>query len=215
MRVYFISGLGADERVFQKLTLPESLEIIHIHWPEIAKGENLESYCRKIAKLVDTTQEFAIVGLSFGGMVATELTKMLKPKITIIISSVSTRKELPLSYKKISAISFQKIVPRFLLNKVYPFTYWYFGVKDKAEKLLLKQIMADTSTYFLKWAITEILIWKNDKRPERFVHIHGDNDNIFPISNTEADITIKGGGHFMVYNKAAEISQILKEKLLN
>jgi pimeloyl-ACP methyl ester carboxylesterase len=214
MKVYFISGLGADERVFEQLTLPESLEVVHIHWPQIAKHETLETYCRKIAAMVDTTQEFAIVGLSFGGIVATELTKMLAPKTTIIISSVSTRRELPLSYKIVSALGIQKIVPRFLLNKVYPFTFWYFGVKDKTRKLLLRQIMAGTSTRFLKWAINEILIWKNDKRPQNLVHIHGTADRIFPLNNTRADIIIKGGGHLMVYDNAAEISNILKDKLV-
>lgn len=41
MNLYFISGLGADERVFQKLTLPEQYKIHHIKWPELAEKESL------------------------------------------------------------------------------------------------------------------------------------------------------------------------------
>jgi hypothetical protein len=32
MNAYFISGLGADKRIFSKLKLNEKINIIHIDW---------------------------------------------------------------------------------------------------------------------------------------------------------------------------------------
>jgi hypothetical protein len=213
MNIYFISGLGADERVFQKLTLPEKYQINHIKWPELSENETLKSYCHKISELIDTSQDFSLIGLSFGGIVATEITKFLKPKITIIISSISTRDELPFHYKICRLLKLNKIVPAFSMNKVYPFTYWYFGVKEQADKKLLKQVIKDTSPKFLKWAINEILNWQNEIRPNNLFHIHGTSDRLFPFSQTNADQSVKNGGHLMVYTNANKVSALIQDRL--
>ncbi len=213
MNLYFISGLGADERVFQKLTLPEKYNINQIKWPELSENETLQSYCHKISKLIDTSQDFSLIGLSFGGIVATEITKFLKPKMTIIISSISTQNELPFLYKICRLLRLNKFVPAFTMNKVYPFTYWYFGVKELADKKLLKQVIKDTSPKFLKWAINEILNWQNEIRPTNLYHIHGTSDRLFPFSQTHADQAVKNGGHLMVYTNANTVSALINDLL--
>jgi hypothetical protein len=67
MKVYFISGLGADERAFQRLVFPQSWTVSHLQWIEPARGESLESYVARFSKLIDSTAPFALVGLSFWG----------------------------------------------------------------------------------------------------------------------------------------------------
>jgi len=213
VNLYFISGLGADERVFQKLTLPEQCKINHIKWPELSVNETLDSYCHKISEMIDTSQEFRLIGLSFGGIVATEISKFLKPKTTIIISSISTRYELPFYYKICGILGLNNWVPAFAMNKVYPFTYWYFGVTEPADKKILKQVIKDTSPKFLKWAINEILNWKNEIRPDNLFHIHGTNDKIFPFTQTKADKAVVNGGHLMVYTNANIVSDLIVARL--
>ena len=215
MTVYFISGLGADERVFQRLVLPNEWESIHIKWPIIEPKETLQSFSKKIAQQINISQPFAVVGCSFGGIVATELKALLPPHQTIIISSVSVRKELPLSYKLLGALRINKIVPKHFLNKVYPFTYWYFGLQNSSDQQLLKQIMLDTPTHFLKWATHEIIHWKNNNRPEKLFHIHGNGDRIFPPAGLKIDYTIPDAGHFMIHTHAAEVSKVLREQINN
>jgi pimeloyl-ACP methyl ester carboxylesterase len=213
MTAYFISGLGADERAFQKLSLPIEWTIKHLKWLAIAPNETLESYVLKFSKLIDTSKEFSLVGLSFGGIMATELNKILLPKTTILISSISTKYELPVLYRLVSVLRLNRLAPTALLNKVFPFTHWYFGTKTKEEKILLEQIIHDTPPLFLKWAINEILHWKNEERPTNIFHIHGTKDKIFPISNLKVDFKIENGGHFMAYSKADEVSKVLIERL--
>jgi hypothetical protein len=133
------------------------------------------------------------------------------PKTTILISSISTKYELPVLYKMVSVLRLNKLMPSSLLNKVFPFTHWYFGTKTKEEKILLKQIIHDTSPLFLKWAINEILHWKNVERPDNVLLIHGTRDRIFPIDKLNVDFKIENGGHFMVYSEAKEISNILEK----
>ena len=115
-------------------------------------------------------------------------------------------------YKFIGYTKFNRIVPSFLLNRFYSFTGLFFGIKPQQEKMLLKQIIHDTPPQFLKWAINEIINWENEIKPENVYHIHGYEDKIFPVRKTNADEKINGG-HFMVYNKANEISKILIEKI--
>ena len=43
------------------------------------------------------------------------------------------------------------------------------------------------------------------------VHIHGNNDGIFPIKHIKNCIVIEGGTHVMILNKAKEISKLLLE----
>ena len=215
MNLYFISGLGADERVFKKLTLPEQYKINHIKWPELSQNETLHSYCVKISELIDTSQAFSLIGLSFGGIVATEISKFLQPKATIIISSISTRNGLPIHYKICGLLRLDKLVPAFTMNKVYPFTYWYFGVTEPADKKLLKEVIHDTPTKFLKWAINEILNWQNEVRPDNLFHIHGTNDKLFPFSLTKADKAVENGGHLMVYTNADLVSDLIRMRLGN
>jgi hypothetical protein len=37
------------------------------------------------------------------------------------------------------------------------------------------------------------------------VHIHGDNDKIFPVKKIKPTHIIEGGTHMMIYNRAKEI----------
>ena len=92
MKLYVISGLGADKRVFQYLTL--NYELIPIDQINPQGNESIKTYSIRLAQKIDTSEKFGIVGVSFGGLVAVEISKQLKPAITILISSVETRGEL-------------------------------------------------------------------------------------------------------------------------
>ncbi|MDR3351944.1 MAG: hypothetical protein LBO00_02830, partial [Zoogloeaceae bacterium] len=67
------------------------------------------------------------------------------------------------------------------------------------------------STIAMRWALHALLIWRNDEKPEALVRIHGTQDRLLPCRH--ADIAIAGGGHFMVVNRAAECSEILRRSM--
>jgi hypothetical protein len=69
------------------------------------------------------------------------------------------------------------------------------------------------SRNYMKWAVNEILDWKNETRPSNLFHIHGTKDRILPHQRTGADVKIPGGTHLMVHNRSEEISEILTERL--
>ena len=109
MIIYFISGLGADRRVFQKLKLPEGFTAQYIDWIKPFEDESLEAYSKRMATAIDTSKPFVLVGLSMGGMVSIEIAKFTQPKLVILISSIKSIDELPWYYKLGGTFQLDKI----------------------------------------------------------------------------------------------------------
>ncbi|QNK63990.1 alpha/beta hydrolase [Pedobacter sp. PAMC26386] len=213
-RVYFISGLGADSRAFRKLVFPPDFELVHLDWIPPKPNESLEDYAARLALKIDITSQFYLIGLSFGGMLAAEIAKKLNPAHTFLISSTPTFKELPWYYRVTGKLKLQKLVPVSLLKKGNGIGLKFLGAKTPDELQLLKQLVTDSDPYFIKWAMTCILTWKNRERPLNLTHIHGTADHILPIRFTlKPDFIIKRGGHFMVYANAREIQEIIYSNL--
>jgi len=207
--VYLFSGLGADERVFQNLDLTEC-DVTFIKWVAPFKDESIVDYAARLLTQI-TTQEPILIGLSFGGMMAIEVAKLIPVKKVILISSAKTKKEIPFYFRWAGALRLNKLLPARLLKSANAFTYWYFGVVDNSERKMLQVILNDTDPMFLKWAIDKIVHWKNVTVSDNAVHIHGTKDRILPLRYVKADHTIPGGGHFMVWNKADEIAALIKK----
>ncbi|RZK59975.1 MAG: alpha/beta hydrolase [Pedobacter sp.] len=207
--VYFISGLGADERVFQFLDLSD-IEHRFIKWNEPRKNESLSSYCHELAEQIDKNNEVILIGISFGGIIAQEISKIVTCKKIIIISSVKTKSEFSWQLMLASRLQIHKIAPIWFLRLSNKLTAdYYFGTKSKAESKLLHQIIKDTNPKFLVWAIHQIMNWDSGELSPNLVHIHGTSDKIFPIKNIKNSIEIPNGGHFMIVNKATQIEQLI------
>ena len=212
-RIYFISGLGADRRVFRKLVFPEHFELVYLDWISPVPNETLESYATRIATNIDTSAPFYLIGLSFGGMLATEIAKRLTPIQTFLISSIPVFKNLPWYYRMAGRASLQKMVTLSLIKTSNSVGLKFMGATTLEDRTLLKQLVKDSDARFIKWALTCILTWRNTERPTNLTHIHGTADNILPIKYTKPDAVIKGGGHFMVHSNATEIRKIIMDKM--
>ena len=76
----------------------------------------------------------------------------------------------------------------------------------------MNAILEDTDLHFTKWAIRELMNWKNQTRLPNLIKIGGLNDKLLPPKG-ENTILIEKGEHFMIVDKAEEISRILNEKI--
>jgi pimeloyl-ACP methyl ester carboxylesterase len=206
-KVYILSGLGADERVFANLALP-GFELCFIKWIQATPGEELESYAARLKTQIDTPDP-VLIGLSFGGIMAIEIAKQITVKKIILLSSVKTMKELPLYYRLAGKLGIDKVVPGKFFREPGPFLYRMFGLTTSKEKKLLDDIFRDTGEIYFRWAVGKIIRWKNREQPTEIFHIHGSSDHILPARFVQADRIIEGGGHFMVYNRADEVAEII------
>ena len=208
--IYLISGLGADRRVFDFLDF-SGYQINHVNWVSPISQESIESYA---ARLLDQIKEAKpiLIGVSFGGIMAIEISKLIDTEKVILISSAKTKKDIPVIYKVAGRVGFNQIIPINLFKTVNMLTYWFFGVEEKSERALLKKIISETDETFLQWSIAQIMNWKNTVSGKNIITIHGSQDRILP--NNKSDHVITGGGHLMIINRASEITNLIRKSLL-
>ncbi|QRR03295.1 alpha/beta fold hydrolase [Dyadobacter sandarakinus] len=213
MNVYFISGLGADKRVFSQLRIDSRFTVHHIEWISPERNETLSQYAHRLAAQVDTTQPFQLVGLSFGGVMASELADIIHPDQIIIISS--TPVGIPVSAFYRGLLHFLLLSPFSapILKSSNRMTYKYFGANTPELKALLKTILHDTDSHFLKWALKRMSSWERRQKVPGVFHIHGTSDRLIAPRLVQPDVWIEDGGHLMIYDEAAEISGILNRQL--
>ncbi len=208
-KVYFISGLGADKRIFSFLDL-SFCEPVFVAWIEPLKKESLESYALRLRQTLPE-QEPTIVGISFGGMLATEMAKAEPGLKAIIIASNKTAKEFPKYLRAGKYFPFYKWMPGKMMKSSAYAIKWVFGRNGKEQKKVFLEIIRDIDPRFVKWSITAILNWKNKEIPKNVIHLHGTADRLLPNRLVKADYIIKGGNHVMPMDSHEEISALLKK----
>jgi esterase/lipase len=211
--VYLIPGQGADARQFQRLELNPDFEIRNIEYFTPEKGWNMRDFARALSQQIDTTAKYVIIGVSLGGMLATEMGEFLNPEKIILISSAKCRDELPGKY------TFQKTIP---INKIVPAGMIKWGAKklqplvepdSKNDRQVFLDMLNDKDPQFLKRTIAMIIRWEREEYSNDIVHIHGDDDHTLPSKNVAYDYLIQDGSHMMVYTRADEISALVNKIL--
>lgn len=207
--IYCVSGLGADERVFQKLKL-EGYQPVHIRWLEPETKENIRDYAQRLTEQIKSDCPI-LVGLSFGGIITVEIAKQINAQKVILISSTKNQQEVPFYFQIFRWFPIHRLIPaRVMLWFGQLLASWFFSLETIAERQLLKAILLDTNAKFMKWAIDCVVYWKNELVPHNIYHIHGESDRIFPYRYVREDFNVQQGGHFMVMNKAEYISQLIQ-----
>jgi len=208
--LYLIPGTGADHRFFSRLQLNVKTHVIE--WAEWGNAQTIREYAEVLSLQINKEESFGILGVSFGGMLAVEMSKFLHPDKLILISSAKSYRELPAIVRLSRRVGLHYLISPWLI-KIIPFAGKVFGVSKK-DKRFFDKMIDDTPKGHLKKTIRSILYWRNTVLPSRIIHIHGSHDKVIPIKKIQKPNVIEGGGHFMVYNMANEvgdeINRILK-----
>ncbi len=208
MKLYAISGLGADKRVFDYLKL--NCPLICIDWISPEKNESLKKYAQRLAEVIETDEVFGILGVSFGGTIAVEMSKILKPKLTVLISSAEVKQELRWSFRMVGKTGVFKMLPTIFFKPPKRIMGFLFGTKTTT---LLNAILDDTDPAFVKWALSALAHWDNEHCGGDTIKISGTKDKLIPPSKNNNSILIEDGQHFMIVDKADEISCIINAEI--
>lgn len=207
-KIYVLSGLGVDHRVFAAIDFG-NFEVVHLPWLKPEDKESISAYAGRISALI-TDQTPILIGLSFGGIMAQEIARIIPCAKIILIASAKTKAELPAIYRFIGGTRLHKLVPGFLFAYSGQFTEWFFGAKTEVQKKLLATILRETDPAFRDWAINALLTWHQNSPPGKSISIHGSRDRIIPIRNVAADFIVPGAGHFLTVTHAKEVSELLQ-----
>lgn len=194
-------GLAASPAIFERIKLPEDqFDTILLEWQLPLEAETLREYATRIAAKI-TRKNPVLVGVSFGGILVQEISKIIDVRKTIIISSVKCIGEYPRRFKIAKKTGAYKMLPLKLLLRVEDLAKFSFGAKVNERLKLYEKYLSVRDVGYLSWAIEQIMLWERTEPDEKVIHIHGDADEIFPPKYIKGFIPVKGGTHIMIINK--------------
>ena len=214
IKVYLISGLGADSRLFKNVVLPVGYEAVLVDWLIPIYTDTLTTYSQNIINQYSINEDSIVIGVSLGGMISVEIAKQVKLDKVILISSIKTHKEAPWYFGFFRSVPVYKVIPGDLMRHAGFLVKPMFGNMNANDLRLFKSMLRNSSPVFLKWAMRAALYWKNNREFSNLYHIIGNNDLVFPYKNIQKPTAIvKGGTHIMVFDKSDEINKLLAEIL--
>lgn len=210
MKIYVISGLGADFTVLEKIQFPQHHEVVFIDWLIPLQNEGFIDYVKRMAEKIDDSEPFYLLGYSFGGIIVQEIHKIKPARKVVILGSIKSDKEKSRLIKTGQITRIPKILPLGLFNDKAANMYGVVRKLFDPKNPKLMQYFKVRDPYYLKWSVEKISDWKCEENPD-VIQVLGDRDIVFPIKNSIPNYIIKGGTHLFPVTKCKEVSEILGE----
>ena len=210
-----LPGLGTDERLFalQKTAFPQLIVPV---WIKPKWNESLPQYAERMAREIDPVGPCYIGGVSFGGMVALEMTRHLPARACFLISTLRSARELPLWARVLAPGAW--LLPPFtdrvlswtgtlLLNTIGP---W---LPSRTKTACTH--MSKTRSVILPWACRNVVRWKPDPSqwPCPIFHLHGDRDVILPHRGTTPTQLVPKAGHLLPLTHPFVVNDFLRRSI--
>ncbi len=215
--VYYIPGLAFDKRIFQHIKL-QADNVFYLEYIEPNKNEDILDYAKRMIEGLefDPKEIHILVGHSFGGVLAQEISRIKKVDLIVLISSIKKRAELPWHFKIVAPLKIHRLFRKFPSVSTLPLWGPFHDYETKEERELVKSMINKQSNHYLRWALKSLSLWENHSDPSTYslIHIHGKKDKTL-LYNTLAKpiVTFDEGGHFLVFKKGKEISEIIKKEM--
>jgi pimeloyl-ACP methyl ester carboxylesterase len=212
-QLILLPGLGADDRLLepQRAAFPQ---LIVPPWIPPRKNESLPQYAERMAASVAPLPDVPLVlgGVSFGGMLAYEMARYLRPNAVVLIASCRRRESLRPIY-----------APGRWLLPLIPAQAWKVAKllagpvlrikhrKSVAKRELLITMFRDADSRFMHWILQAILRWQPTPLTGIPVfQIHGRRDPMIPARRVEADVVIPNGSHLINVTHANEVNAFIR-----
>lgn len=215
IHVYLMPGMGANPSIFENIKLPDDTFKIHLlEWMLPDNNETLSAYAKRMVNTIQHENP-VLLGVSFGGILVQEMSRHIKLRKLIVVSSVKTKHELPKRMKLAKKTRAYKLVPTSIFGNIDFLAKYSFGKTMTKKVNLYKKYMSVSDKRYLDWAIEQVLNWNQENPIKDTIHIHGDKDTVFPFKHLKNPITIKGGTHIMIINKYKWFNENLPKLILS
>jgi len=214
IHVYFMPGMAANPSIFNDIQLPkDSFEQHLLAWFVPKKGISLADYAKEMCTHIHHDYP-VLVGVSFGGMLVQEMAKHIKVRKVIIVSSTKSKTELPKRMLFAKYTKVHKLLPTGLVSNVELLAKYAFGETVTKRLALYEQYLSVRDKYYIDWSIDQIVNWNPTNPPENLIHIHGDNDSVFPIQYIKQCIRVEKGTHTMIIHRYRWFNENLPKIIL-
>ena len=208
--IILLPGLGLDDRLYalQKVEFPG---IRVPAWLPPEYFESLADYARRMAQAVDPGGPCFVGGMSFGGMVALEMSRHLDCRGCLLISTVRSPQELPYWAKFLAPWAWI-LPPRADLVAAVAGTLllWTIGRVFPPRWKLFCLHLSRTRAPIMPWACRAVVSWKPSPVTCPVYQIHGDSDPILPHRLTQSDLVIPRAGHLLPLSHPFVITELLR-----
>ena len=93
------------------------------------------------------------------------------------------------------------LVPTRLTKNIEALGKYALGKPIKNRIDLYQKYLSVSDERYLRWAIYEMLHWKQRRSHTEVIHIHGDRDKVFPLKYIRNCTVVPGGTHIMIINR--------------
>lgn len=212
-RIVFISGLGANELAFSRIG-DLGLEKVFVKWLVNNPDESFEEYTLRIIEKYHIESGDVLVGLSFGGLVAQEIAKILNSNIVILISSFRDVNDLKSIFRMPLQSGIYRLMPTFKVPILDEMIANFLNSGSKESIPILKNMIESTDFKLMKWSLKMIAESNGlSNRNLQAYNIIGDQDKILKLWKNSTTTIIKNGSHFMVFDKSREVTKIILDIL--
>lgn len=214
MKLYLISGLGGNSKVFEFLKIHKDFDLSPIEWKLPEQNESLQHYSERMASAINFNEPFIILGYSFGGIIAQEIHHFQRPEKTILVASIKSREELSPFLRFTASANLHRAIPYQFFTSDKILSYTFFRKLYDPRLPSLQKYFTYRNPYYLQWGIHQVVHWNPGiVLKNNIFHIHGERDIVFPIKYIKNPILVKNGTHLMVIQKHRQVSERINEVL--
>ena len=201
IHVYLMPGMSANSLIFERIKFPKNYTHHLLDWIDPVKDESIKEYAIRFSKLIKHKNP-VLIGVSFGGILVQEISKFIKVKKLIIISSVKSNSEFPPHMKFGRITKTYKLLPLKWINDFESLALFVLGPLVEKRLKLYKKYLTVRDENYLSWSIRELILWDQIRPLDNTIHIHGTNDKIFPIIFIKNCIKLCEGDHAIILKKS-------------
>lgn len=214
MPLVLLPGLGTNAQLFslQRMAFPE---LVVPPWIAPQWSETLPDYARRMAESLTISGPCIVGGVSFGGLVALEMSRHLDVRGCVLISSLKCSAEKPL-WVRLGTPCAWLLPPHTdrALSAIGWATLKCCGRWLPARAKGVCQHLSKTSSPLLPWAARATVRWRAaGDWPCPIFQIHGAADPIFPLRFVHPDRVVPGGGHLLTLSHPFVVNDFLRDCL--
>lgn len=132
------------------------------------------------------------MGVSFGGIIALEIARIVRPKGCVLISSIRHPNQLPpwiRICRKVGARNSSSLL------RMIGATAALLPNRVSSKSTIRACKLSGPGGQWHRWATSAVLGWKPEPIDFPLLQIHGDADTTFPIRYIRPDVSIRHGRH--------------------
>jgi pimeloyl-ACP methyl ester carboxylesterase len=180
--LYLMPGMAASPRIFEFINLSEFFEVVCLSWIIPEDEESIADYAKRMCLRIQHKDPI-LLGVSFGGILVQEMAKHISCDKVVVVSSVKSYKELPLSMILSKKTNAHKLLPTQWVKNLESLAFFVFGSSIGRKVGLYQKYLSERDPKYLKWAIHTLVNWEQEVFDPEVIHIHGEKDTMFPFNN--------------------------------